>query len=802
MALKEYDIAGAFQAVEYELINSFLRNMKRHRVEEVKEQKQWEMWQVKQLQELDLYKKRNAKKYGARFVDINKTVAEMIRLANEEGQMDQETEILEAMKEGLKPKRASKALTAQFFRTNERKLNALIDATTHDMEAAETAILRKANDVYRKTIFNAQVYANTGAGTYEKAVDMATKDLMAAGLTCVEYKNGARHTLPDYADMALRTANKRAYLQGEGAKRQEWGIHTVIVNKRLKACPHCMPFAGKVFIDDVWGGGTKEDGNYPLLSTAIEAGLYHPRCRDSHTAYFPGITDRPGKYTKAEVKAAERAEEKEEKENYARRQEEKSERMSATSIDEDNQKRYEARRKEWQERRTGRKETDEKKIIEGINQNGTDSLLDAYERRREKYGLNLISAEDLKGSKLNNVTADYSGLAVESAEAFNNTLEELQNEYLSGITQIKVADPKETFGATFFARIQANDQVGQRVLVINPHKCKDLDDLVGRIRELSGKGYCAEIAEGMEAEYVATHEFAHGLLNMDKPRKSLIGMNWKSTNKARKDISTMYEEYMAEIKDIEDEISEIKKLPEFTDFNADPKAQIAAFKRLQEAQERLKAVKISKYSMENADEFMAEAFTQNRIGVRKSKYSDSVMEVIDREYRINNVINEVKSSETDTMAKANARFVNKHDKLYEYAERIKKLPDYEDFTCHANPDVFEIDLVGKGNREDYIQISPEEFATRIKNSTAYKGGKVRIISCQAGAKPDGAAQKLANELNVDVLAPTEEVNVDEYGNIFVSDNEILAEMWYNSNNKDEFHETGEWKVFSPQNKGR
>lgn len=351
MALKEYDIAGAFQAVEYELINSFLRNMKRHRVEEVKEQKQWEMWQVKQLQELDLYKKRNAKKYGTRFRDINKTITEMIRLANEEGQMDQETEILEAMKEGLKPKRASKALTAQFFRTNERKLNALIAATTHDMEAAETAILRKANDVYRKTIFNAQVYANTGAGTYEKAVDMATKDLMAAGLTCVEYKNGARHTLPDYADMALRTANKRAYLQGEGAKRQEWGVHTVIVNKRLKACPHCMPFAGKVFIDDVWGGGTKEDGNYPLLSTAIEAGLYHPRCRDSHTAYFPGITDRPWKYTKAQVKAAERAEEKEEKVNYARRQEKRYERLSEQSLDEENRKMYEARRKEWYESR-------------------------------------------------------------------------------------------------------------------------------------------------------------------------------------------------------------------------------------------------------------------------------------------------------------------------------------------------------------------------------------------------------------------------------------------------------------------
>lgn len=38
--------------------------------------------------------------------------------------------------------------------------------------------------------------------------------------------------------------------------------------------------------------------------------------------------------------------------------------------------------------------------------------------------------------------------------------------------------------------------------------------------------------------------------------------------------------------------------------------------------------------MENADEFMAEAFTQNRIGLGRSKYTDRVMEVLDREYRL------------------------------------------------------------------------------------------------------------------------------------------------------------------------
>lgn len=55
------------------------------------------------------------------------------------------------------------------------------------MRRAETAMLRMANDQYRKVIFNSQVYYNSGAGTYEKAVDMATKDFLSRGINCYWY---------------------------------------------------------------------------------------------------------------------------------------------------------------------------------------------------------------------------------------------------------------------------------------------------------------------------------------------------------------------------------------------------------------------------------------------------------------------------------------------------------------------------------------------------------------------------------------------------------------------------------------
>ncbi len=232
------------------------------------------------------------------------------------------------------------------------KLNALINATTDDMKKAESAVLRMADDKYRKIIFDAQVYANAGGTTYEKAVDMATHDFLQAGLNCIEYKNGARHTISDYADMAIKTANKRAYLRGEAVKREEWGIHTVIVNKRGNPCPLCLPFVGRVLIDDVYGTGSKKDGDYTLLSEAMAEGFLHPRCQDAYTTYFEGISTPPEEETptREEAEQIEENNKRNQKKQYAENQAEKLSRLSKYSLDSDNKRMYAARAEQWQKR--------------------------------------------------------------------------------------------------------------------------------------------------------------------------------------------------------------------------------------------------------------------------------------------------------------------------------------------------------------------------------------------------------------------------------------------------------------------
>ena len=360
----EYDLAEAFERIEYELMSSMIRNMDRHRAEETEEGYNWSMWQAEQLKALEKYKKNNQKKYQKQFKSINAQIEEVIRQARQKGNMQQEIRILQAIKKGWKVHGKNKspahdAMTAEFFKLNDRKLDALIEATTHDMEAAETAVLRKANDDYRKAIFNAQVYANSGAGTYEKAVDMATKDMLSRGLNCVMYANGARHTLADYADMAIRTASKRAYLQGEGEKRQEWGVTTVIMAKRGNPCPKCLPFVGNVLIDDVWSGG-RSDGvdpetgkKYPLMSYAISQGLYHPRCKDSHTTYFPGVSTADDTWTKEELEAVGLQNQQESRQQYAERQVEKYGRLAEYSLDWENKQIYGRKAAEWKGVRVG-----------------------------------------------------------------------------------------------------------------------------------------------------------------------------------------------------------------------------------------------------------------------------------------------------------------------------------------------------------------------------------------------------------------------------------------------------------------
>lgn len=378
--MADYDIGEAFRAIEHELISSMTRNLVNHKIEELVEKQEWAQWQVMQLEALEEYRRHNADKFSKRFNDINDRIEQEINSSYSDAQTAQEREILKRIHSGTPaPTPSVTAIQGEFFKVNSSKMDALADAVTSDMQKAEYAVLRMADDQYRRIIFNAQVYMNSGAATYKKAVDMASKDFLAAGINCIEYSDGRRVPIDAYAEMALRTANKRAYLQGEGEMRKKWGIHTVILNKRTNACPKCAPFCGQIIVDDVWSGGTAEEaekGGYLLMSDCIAHGLYHPNCQDSHTTYFGDLLgdDEDEEQTESEIMPLPENEVRantdsaeyllqqytpeeqqrnvelynaEQRGNYCQRQVQRFERLSEFSLDPDNKREYRARLSQW-----------------------------------------------------------------------------------------------------------------------------------------------------------------------------------------------------------------------------------------------------------------------------------------------------------------------------------------------------------------------------------------------------------------------------------------------------------------------
>jgi len=294
MLFNPYDIASIYHDMELDLAESMKRNLKHHYHEEIKEGFEWEQWQKGKLRNIKSFQSRN-KKIISQYQKVIDGQTENLLSKSYKGSLNNSDNFFKRVLKNAKSK-VRKLLRPQednFFKSSEDKVFNLIHAVKGDLHKANHAALRKMDDVYRQTIFKAQMYQVNGAMTVQQAVDMATKDFLKGGLNCVKYKNGRNVNISSYAEMSIRTANQRVTLMGEGAKRDEFGIHTVLAPSHGNTCPKCLEWQGRVLIDDVYSSGTSDEGDYPLLSTAMAAGFLHPSCRHHPTTFIPGVNTVP-----------------------------------------------------------------------------------------------------------------------------------------------------------------------------------------------------------------------------------------------------------------------------------------------------------------------------------------------------------------------------------------------------------------------------------------------------------------------------------------------------------------------------
>lgn len=211
----------------------------------------------------------------------------------------------------------------QFFGVDKAKTEKVIEDVTQLEEQAETAALRLTDDVYRQTVNRVQLAMATGSITYEKAVDMAVADFLNQGINCIEYKDGRRVNIADYVRMVLRTTSTRAALQGKSERFKASGYDTVLVSSYGMCSKTCLPWQGRVYINDAfmdWQGETKYEGDvkygrskycgkwFPLLSSAIAEGLFHPNCRHSINLFIDGVTELPEPMDNSEIERRYKAE--------------------------------------------------------------------------------------------------------------------------------------------------------------------------------------------------------------------------------------------------------------------------------------------------------------------------------------------------------------------------------------------------------------------------------------------------------------------------------------------------------------
>lgn len=290
------DIAKIFEEIELRLIASLKRNLMRHKAEEIQEDRQWTAWQAIKLQNLQKFRRENRQimqEYSDKIdADTRQLMTEQFR----EGEQEAE-EVT-----GAEP--AASVPDVHFFGVNTPKMERLMQDVVQVEQTAETAALRTMDDVYRRTVNRAQLAMAAGETTLPKAIDMAVREFLEKGLNSIVYRDGRHVDIADYVRMVLRTTSTRAQLQGKSKRFAELGYDTVLISQYGGCSETCEPWQGRAYIDDVftiWNGEINGDSGksmycgkwFPLLSSAIRGGLFHPNCRHTMSLYIDGVTKIP-----------------------------------------------------------------------------------------------------------------------------------------------------------------------------------------------------------------------------------------------------------------------------------------------------------------------------------------------------------------------------------------------------------------------------------------------------------------------------------------------------------------------------
>lgn len=182
-------------------------------------------------------------------------------------------------------------------------VEAMVTETVGGLQAANAAILRSTDDVFRQVIARTSPQVLLGTQTRREAAQSALNEFAARGITGFRSRDGRRWALESYVEMSMRASTANAAVAGHTGRLVEAGQDLVVVSDAPQECKVCRPWEGRVLsltgaprVDGVRVAGT--------LDQARRDGLFHPGCRHSVSLYLPGVTSTPSRTADPEGDAA------------------------------------------------------------------------------------------------------------------------------------------------------------------------------------------------------------------------------------------------------------------------------------------------------------------------------------------------------------------------------------------------------------------------------------------------------------------------------------------------------------------
>lgn len=181
----------------------------------------------------------------------------------------------------------------------------LVTEAVTQVTSMHPRILRSTMDVYRQVISDTTSRTLLGVETRRDTAQAALDQFADRGVTGFVDRSGRNWSMESYAEMAVRTATAHAAVDAHSERLVNAGLDLVQVSDAPQECIRCRPWEGKVLSltgatigairteHATRGGETVRVNVVATLAAARAAGLYHPGCRHSHSAFLPGVTRIP-----------------------------------------------------------------------------------------------------------------------------------------------------------------------------------------------------------------------------------------------------------------------------------------------------------------------------------------------------------------------------------------------------------------------------------------------------------------------------------------------------------------------------